>query len=392
MSKSPIADIDFNILLWARESAGLEVNTVAKKIPTKPERVLEWESGISQPTVKQLRKVSRIYMRPIGLFFLPELPDDPESIKDFRRISDHTREEFSSALHFEIRLAWERRFEALDLAVDLGEKSKIINFEVDLSIAPDKVATELRKLLGISIHDQLGWRTKREAFNSWRGAVESIGVLVFQTGIFRNLIVDPEEARGFSISEQPFPVIVVNGKDHPSAKCFTLIHELTHILLHDGGVCDLHNPFTPHTDIDHIEIYCNHVAGAFLVPEANLLGHTIVKNHGSNPQWSDDEIGQLSRSFWVSYEVILRRLLIYGKTNREFYNQWREERNDLFPGRADQGEVRIPTHTRVIIKNGKLFPRLVIQALRNNFITTFEASDLLRANPLRLGDIENAIF
>ena len=392
MGKSPFAEINREILLWARETSGMEISDAAKKIGITPERLEEWESGESYPTVKRLRKLAKAYLRPLGLFFLPELPQNPESIKDFRKIHDASEEEMSSALHFEIRLAWERRDEALELARDLGEELKNVDYRININDNPNQVARKLRDILNISINEQTTWKTKSEAFSSWRNAIEQLGVLVFQTGLLRNLNVNPAEARGFSISEQPFPVIVVNGKDHPAARCFTLIHELAHILMHDGGLCDLHNPFSPSSAIDRFEVFCNYVAGAVLVPAKSLLTDKIVLEHGAGPEWNDLELGLLSRRFWVSSEVILRRLLILKRTTQEYYRHWRSEKEDQYPGPSDEGEVKIPTATRVTIRNGKLFPRLVLRSLANELITTYEASGILGAAPDRLIDVQYAIF
>ena len=330
MGSSPKVEVEKHILLWARETSGLDIPSVARKVGTKPDRVQEWEEGSSQPTIKQLRKLARAYMRPIGLFFLPELPEDPESIKDFRRIPDEFAEEMSPALRFEIRLAQNRREQALELMSDLDEEPPTIESRFSLSDDPDRVAGQIRSMLNISIREQMKWRTKHEAFGSWRRAIEDKGTLVFQTGVLRNLIVLPKEARGFSIAEQPYPVIVVNGKDHHSARCFTLIHELAHILLDDGGICDLHNPFRATSEIDRTEVFCNRVAGSTLVPAGALAETNVVQDHGSRSEWSDDELAMLSKKFWVSWEVILRRLLILGMTTRSFYERWIEVRHDLF--------------------------------------------------------------
>ena len=128
MSRSPNVEIDRSILHWARKSSGIDVATAAKRAGTTPARIEEWEEeGGSYPTIKQLRKLAKAYMRPIGLFFLPELPEDPESIKDFRKIPDEFKEEMSSALRFEIRLAWDRREEALEMIADLDEEPTIIH-------------------------------------------------------------------------------------------------------------------------------------------------------------------------------------------------------------------------------------------------------------------------
>ncbi len=121
--------------------------------------------------MKQLRKLSKVYMRPIGMFFLPELPEEAERIKDFRRIPEVLQEEMSSALRFEIRLAFDRRQEAIDLAADLGDEIITITLPINLHDDTDQVARRIRDTLGVSIAEQFSWRSKREAFNTWRSSL-----------------------------------------------------------------------------------------------------------------------------------------------------------------------------------------------------------------------------
>jgi len=392
MSRSPKAIVEKQILRWARERAGFNREVIARKIHVSPEAIEDWEEGRSYPSIAQLRKLAHSYMRPIGLFFLSEPPEDPENIKDFRRIPDTEAEFISPALRFEMRLAWERRQEALELMSDLDEEAMTITPRFRIGDDPDEVAHQLRSILDVSIRQQMKCRTKRDAFNAWRSALERKGVLVFQTGVLRNLIVDPKEARGFSIAKQPYPVIVVNSKDHPTARCFTLIHELTHVLMEESGLCDMQYPLRAVSDVERTEIFCNRVAGATLVPADSLLTTEVVKAHGRSPQWSDDELGMLARMYWVSWEVILRRLLILGRTSREYYQSWRASRTDEYPGPEDQKEPRISTPTRVFIRNGRLFPGIVLRAMANKIITSFEASDMLGAGAHYLGKIEAALF
>jgi hypothetical protein len=58
------------------------------------------------------------------------------------------------------------------------------------------VASRLRLTLGIDSDEQFEWEDSRAAFNGWRFAVESLGVLVSQM-----TTVDRDEARGFSIDK-----------------------------------------------------------------------------------------------------------------------------------------------------------------------------------------------
>lgn len=73
------------ILIWARESANLHVETVAKKISCKIETLENWEQGIDFPTINQAEKLAKIYNRPLAVFYLPQPPKDFQTLRDFRR-------------------------------------------------------------------------------------------------------------------------------------------------------------------------------------------------------------------------------------------------------------------------------------------------------------------
>src|SRR3989304_1630129 len=75
-----------DILIWARNSAGLDVETAANKIPVKEDRLTSWEAGSARPTAKQLRKHARAYKRPLSDFFLPNPPRDFQPMHAFRLI------------------------------------------------------------------------------------------------------------------------------------------------------------------------------------------------------------------------------------------------------------------------------------------------------------------
>jgi hypothetical protein len=220
--------------------------------------------------------MARVYHRPIGLFFLPALPQEADSIRDFRRMGGTAVRSLSSALRFEITLAVERREEALELASDLEQPPSRLPDRWSLSDDPDGVAHDLRERLQVTVDEQVGWQTKYDGFNSWRASIECEGGLVFQTRATARLRADPSEARGFSIADQPFPVIVVNGSDRPTARSSTLIHELTHIALKNGGLCDLHYAASPRSNIDRTEVFCNRVAGSALLPTDALLRGDVV--------------------------------------------------------------------------------------------------------------------
>jgi len=98
---------------------------------------------------------------------------------------------------------------------------------------PDALAEAARGLLGVSVAEQSEWVGEYDALNGWIAAFERSGVLVFQTGD-----VSLDEMRGFSLNERVLPVIVLNAKDSQRGRVFTMMHELVHVALSRGGVCD----------------------------------------------------------------------------------------------------------------------------------------------------------
>lgn len=104
----------------------------------------------------------------------------------------------------------------------------------------------------------------RDALNGWISAVEARGVLVIQTDR-----VDTSETRGFFIHADRYPVIAANGSDWPRPKIFTIFHELAHLGLGRGELCDLHDRPPGSEDV---EAGCNRIAAATLLPADAVRG------------------------------------------------------------------------------------------------------------------------
>ncbi|HIE32039.1 MAG TPA: ImmA/IrrE family metallo-endopeptidase, partial [Methanosarcinales archaeon] len=321
MSKRIEAIVKPDLLIWARESAGFTKEDAAHKLGVKLQKLEDWEEGVSRPTIKQLRKLGKQYKRPIAVFYLDEKPIDFQPLRDFRRIIGSVGFQQPVQLNFEIRQAIYRRQVALNLIEDLYGEPPGFEHEISITDDPEKVGSKIRNILKVDAEKQKkGTGGKYGAFNLWRTAIESVGVLVFQsTG------VDVTEMRGFSINEFSLPVIVLNSGDTPNGRIFTLLHEFAHIMLKEGGICDLNEGYDLPPEKRRIEIFCNHVAGAALIPKQELLNEDVVIRKTDKNSWTDDELSTLAKQFKVSEEVVLRRLLIYGLTTNSFYETKRRE-------------------------------------------------------------------
>ena len=216
------------------------------------------------------------------------------------------------------------------------------------------------------------------------GKVESQGVLVFQA---KSIALT--EMRGYSIAESPLPVVVVNRKDAYAGRAFTLIHEFAHLMLRASGVCNLELGPNRTTREQRTEIFCNHVAGAVLVPKSRFLAEQSVRRH-KGYSWKDEELELVARNFSVSREVILRRALILGLTDEEFYSLKREQLLREYEVRT-KGEGFIPPHTDVLSLSGKPFVKLVLNSYYSDKITASDVSEYLGFKLQHLEKINHAV-
>jgi Zn-dependent peptidase ImmA (M78 family) len=236
----------------------------------------------------------------------------------------------------------------------------------------------VRVQFGIKVFPRLASLTKETALDGWIKLLENNGILVFQISITMN-----KEIRGFSLIDENVPAIVLRRSDETSAKIFTLFHELAHLLLREGGICDLEE-----SDISH-EIFCNHFAGAFLVPKDELLNHSIVKTNVTMREWPENFLRDIARDFNVSKEVILRRLLILGLTTKNYYlkkhREWKSKYKEPF-GRGKKDEIKICLKER-----GKKYISMAFDAYEHKKIDEMRVADYLGVTSDKISKIKEAI-
>ena len=365
--------------------AGLEVEEVARKVGTPPHRLESWERGERRPSITQLRKLADVYKRPLAVFFLDKPPADDPTPSDFRRFDPQATEPLSPALRLVIRNAHARREAALDLFEELEEKPPQFKPSARLADDPEVVGDRLRATLLDGTPPATG--DPRLGFNFWRAAAEHAGVLVFQAED-----VDVEEMRGFSISERPLPTVVLNIRDAYAARSFfSLFHELAHVMLNRGGLC-IFEEHGPHTDFQRTEVFCNHVAGAALLPATKLLRETEVPKQRA-AQIPDADVDELAKRYGTSREAVLRRLVILERVPLAFYQRKRQEYAKEFERRSPTPREGgfAPPYTMAVATSGKLFTRLVLQAYDDERITSSDVAEHLGVRLKHLGRIRAAV-
>lgn len=391
-ARGPKAVVEPKVLKWLRTSSGLTIEETARKLNTKSDKLTAWEAGNAQPSMPQLRKLANTFKRPISYFYLPQPIEEPSIPHDFRRLPDAEDRRYSPALLHEIRTAHRRRSLALDLASDLGASFAPFDSLGTVSVEEDAelVAQRTRILIGVEIDRQKKWSDQRTSYNGWRQSIEKLGILVFQV-----IGVELDQMLGFSLAYAELPAIAINRKLTPNARTFTMLHEFAHLLLGTSGVCDIDEGLPRSPQEQRIEIFCNHVAGAALVPRNELLSHPLVES--ARPQvrdWEDNTLGALSRDFGASEEVVVRRLLINGRTSAAFYAQKRAEyqsrhANSTRDDRASRDFRR--NMPQEAVSNLSSFARLVLDGYHADMLSLSEASRHLGVRAEKVAAVDNLV-
>ena len=386
MAKSVKALITPEVLKWAREKyIDLEIDYAAKKINVAPERLEAWENGVEQPTIPQLKRIAKLYRIHVSIFYLPEPPTSFQRPADYRVLPKRfaTDEEQIYRLNANIVEAFKRREMLIELYELLEESPPEVALNIDRRATRKRAAEKITEFLGVSREQLQEANNPHAALKFWKRTVEAKGILVCQTNT--HLSVNLGTVRGFCIAQRPFPVIVINSKDIPYGRIFTLIHELVHIALGESVIQNTGFRKIDRSDLNPIEEFCNHVAGEVLVPEDKLL--EIVKL-----QTLEENVYRISKHFHVSPEVIMRRLLILGKISPRRYQTYRTSQQEKYKDTPQQSGGAPPYHNRLLNVSGEYFARTAFTAYYEDKITISElASAFSNCDTKYLSKIESDI-
>jgi Zn-dependent peptidase ImmA (M78 family)/transcriptional regulator with XRE-family HTH domain len=381
MARTPDALIKPALLAWARESAGYSLDEAADKLHLSADRLRSWESGETRPTIAQLRAAAKAYKRPLAVFYLSEPPRDFQPLRDYRRVPDAQLGQMSPELVAVIRRAHATREAALELR-ELADEPVRPAPKLDKGTTDaERYGAAARALLGVTPAQQAAWRDPRRALNAWIDAVSALDVLVLQAQS-----IPIQEMRGFSISTERLPVIVLNGGDVPRGRIFTLLHEFAHVLLHADGVCDVLPRRKPRGPTDEIEIFCNQVAAAALMPLDAFRAEPALQRRAADGRWSEDTIARLSEKYSTSREAVVRRLHSIGLADwgflqekeaqySEAYKEYREEQKRK---RHENERSGGPSYYRMKVRDlGRGFIESALDAYYRRAITGSDLSEYL---------------
>jgi Zn-dependent peptidase ImmA (M78 family) len=300
-------EIKPELIQWALHRSGKKVENLLVSFPKLP----EWETGTSNPTLKQLENFALKTKTPIGFFFLAQPPIEKLPISDFRKPTSSQGRPPSPDLLDTIYICQQRQEWYLDFARYSGLEP--LPFVGKGKITDDiiETAAQIRQDFDINLDERKKSPTWESALRQFIIQADAQGILVMVNGVVgsnNHRKLDPQEFRGFTLYDQTAPLIFINGADTKSAQMFTLAHEIAHIWIGQTGLTDAEA-----SDIsqDEVEAWCDKVAAELLVPLDS------IKIEYKKESSLDMEIIRLSRRFKVSTLVIIRRIYDAGGISKE---------------------------------------------------------------------------
>ncbi len=366
MNESNSIQVNSNVLKWAREMSVLSPNKTSKETGISLGRLSQLESGEKQPTLEELKLLSKTYKRTLATLLLNEQPREKPLPKDRRTVDSEELNSFHFKTIIAVRKARALLKSLLELKKEFGIPASQFQFNATLQDSTLNIAEQIRKTL--KLQEIRGSANDNQALEAYIEKVESSGIAIFQ------LSLTQDKLRGFSLLDEEIPVIVIKRNEQPTAKIFTLFHELGHIILGDDGICDINF----NQDAQQIEKWCNSFAANVLIPSEELLDQDIVKRQISagEKEWTKADLVEIGKHFNVGPLAILRSLLELELTTKEFYKGRHKAWNKPSFGRAKHPEGRnIPKET--IRERGRTYVGLAFRAYDQNRIDLKDLSDFL---------------
>ncbi|WP_407528421.1 ImmA/IrrE family metallo-endopeptidase [Methylobacterium oryzisoli] len=267
-----MARVNPAILLWARETAGLSLQQAAPKVGLKDtrkgsaeDRLAALERGDEEPARATLLRMVKAYRRPLLTFYMPNPPARAERGEDFRTLPEDRRADSAAAVDALLRDVRARQDGVRAILEEEGAEPLPFIAALDIDVGPEQAAAYLGKAIGFSLERFRNQRGVEAAFSYLRKAAEGAGVFVLLIGNLgsHQSAISPDVFRGIALADRVAPFIIINDQDAKSAWSFTLLHELTHLVIGASGI-------SAGRAEGKVERFCNQVASLILMPDADL--------------------------------------------------------------------------------------------------------------------------
>lgn len=394
-----MARVNPEILVWARETAGLTPEEAARKNQrlrdtrdaSAVDKLNALEYGMDEPSRTVLVEMARVYRRPLVTFYLPSPPAKGNRGADFRTLpAEHSAndEALLDALLRDIRA---RQSMVRAVLEDLEEAEPlpfIGSHKMDDGYLA--VLASIQELLDVNLASYRDQPDTTSAFDLLRGSVERAGVFVLIKGDLGNYLsaLGVRVFRGFSIADTLAPFTVINYRDAKAAWSFTLLHELAHLFMGQNSISD-------EQPENEIERFCNEVASEFLMPSREVNDLTVRDDMEFDvvveriSQFANER--NISRTM-VAYKAYNSRKIekvTYDRLDARFLEEWRRVREAR--RERERGKDGGPGYNLQRYRLGNSLIAFVQRMMQEGELSTTKAAQILGVKPGRVGSLLESV-
>lgn len=365
------------------EEAAHQVGFKPSENVSATDKLRALETGVNKPTRRQLEKFASVYRRPLLTFYMKSPPAKTDSGQDFRQSSNVLNKRENALLDALLRDVKARQ-EMLKELLEDEEGFTPHNYVSSIKIE-DGVTSAVQTIVNTLKFDNKSKNERKgtpdDLFKNLRQKAEAAGIFVLLIGDLgsHHSAIEPSVFRGFAIADKTAPLIVINDQDAKSARSFTLIHEITHILLGQTGVSGTPEIAKPSTSIEITERFCNDVAGEFLLPTKELGQKPAILVEASKAT-AIDVINGIADIWSVSEPMVAYRLNrigwlsppLYKEIIREYTARWISSRKKSKKDDTGPSYYVVRRH-----RLGDAIIEVVRRTLRENTLTHTKAAKVL---------------
>jgi Zn-dependent peptidase ImmA (M78 family)/DNA-binding XRE family transcriptional regulator len=325
----------------ARKAAGLSLRVLADQTDLSHTTIDKFEKEKLKPSSSQLIKMAKVLGVRTEYFFRSDVItiQTPE----YRKKTTLAKKVLNK-IEGDIFDQAERWHELLNLY----PKSPIESFSLPANLL-EFISTETQ-IEDLAVTMRHAWELGLGCIPDLIDTLESQGIMVISTAVKND-----EKFDGLTSVVNDIPLIVVDANWVGDRQRFTLAHELGHLLLKNRIA-----------ESDNEEKWCNHFAGAFLLPKATLISHLGEHRHNLEPR----ELYLLKHEFGLSMQGVLFRA-----KQAEIITQATFERIcrmfSMNGWRKCEPQTQYPSEKTI------LFKQLVYRALAEDYISESKAAELL---------------
>jgi Zn-dependent peptidase ImmA (M78 family) len=382
--------IKHSILQWARETSKLSIEEAAHKLKlidskeaSAAEKLGAFENGTKEPSRTLLIRMSKLYHRPLLTFYLDKPPNIGDRGEDFRTLPDNIEDIENAYVDVLIRDIKARQSIVRETLVDEDEEIRLDFIgKYTINHGVERIVETVRETINISLDEYRAQPSYKAAFNLLRQQTEAAGVFVLLKGnlgsYHSNIAVTA--FRGFALSDDIAPFIVINDRDAEAAWSFTLLHEMAHLILGQTGISGAYAE-------KNIEKFCNNVASEYMLPTAEFGTFQLSS---LNFETLKTEISEYAFSRKLSSSHVSYRLYRRGDIDKPLWESLREYFRDKW---LEQRKINKEENSQkeggpnyYVVQHYKLgaLVDLVQRMTYSGALTTTKAGMLLNVKPLKV--------